>query len=151
VLLFALWWLYFSQPAGDGLARRRNHSYIWGYGHYVIFAALAAVGAGLEVAVEAVSHHIEASDTVVVWSLSLPLAVFLLLLWLLHAPIVEQVSIPPSATIAAVLLVLVAPLTVGVIGVVGATLYSTAVTVGLLALALAVGARRLKAAASASG
>ncbi|MCU1440383.1 MAG: low temperature requirement protein [Rhodoglobus sp.] len=142
VLLFALWWLYFSQPAGEGLEKRRSHSYIWGYGHYLIFAALAAIGAGLEVAVEAVSHHVESSDTIVAWALALPLAVFLLLIWLLHAPIVDRVSIPPTATVAAVALVLLSPLTVGVIGVIGATLFSTGVTVALLVIALGVGAHR---------
>ena len=64
-LVFALWWLYFLQPAGDGLASHRDRSYLWGYGHYGIFAALAAVGAGLEVAVEHTGHHVAASPVAV--------------------------------------------------------------------------------------
>ena len=52
VLLFALWWMYFLKEAGAGLARRRELGFWWGYGHFGIFAALAALGAGLEVAVD---------------------------------------------------------------------------------------------------
>ena len=55
VLVFALWWLYFLQPCGDGLATNRDRSYRWGYGHYGVFASLAALGGGLEVAVQHVA------------------------------------------------------------------------------------------------
>ncbi len=64
-LLFALWWVYFLKDAGGGLERNRHLGFWWGYGHYVVFGSLAALGAGLELAAEAVTHHIEASDTVV--------------------------------------------------------------------------------------
>jgi low temperature requirement protein LtrA len=141
VLLFSLWWLYFSEPAGAGLEAHRSRSYIWGYGHYLIFASLAAVGAGLEVAVEAATHHLESSDVVIAYCLSIPLAGFLLLLWLLHEPIVDRVLIPRWATVAAAALVLLAPLAVDAIGVIGVTIADTLVTVALLALALADAAR----------
>jgi low temperature requirement protein LtrA len=141
VLLFSLWWLYFSEPAGAGLEAHRSRSYIWGYGHYLIFASLAAVGAGLEVAVEAATHHLESSDLVVAYCLSIPLAVFLLLLWLLNEPIVDRVLIPRWATVSAAALVLVAPLAVDVIGVIGVTIADTLITVALLALALTDAAR----------
>ena len=77
VLLFALWWLYFLKEAGDGLERRRDLRFLWGYGHYAVFAALAALGAGLEVTVEAVSHQVAASDGGVALSVVGPVAVFL--------------------------------------------------------------------------
>ena len=57
VLLFALWWLYDLEPSADGLTTRRGRSFLWGYGHYGIFAALAALGAGLEVAVRQTGAH----------------------------------------------------------------------------------------------
>jgi low temperature requirement protein LtrA len=89
-LLFALWWLYFLKEAGDGLARRRDLSFWWGYGHSVLFASLAALGAGLEVAAVAVSdHEIEASPTLVALSIAVPVAVFLVSVWALHAPLNE--------------------------------------------------------------
>jgi len=138
VLLFTLWWLYFSEPAADGLEKRRDRSYVWGYGHYLIYASLAAIGAGLEVAVEAVTHHLETSDVVVSYALAIPLAVFLLLLWLLHAPLVDRVSIPPSATVVAVALVLLVPLAADAVGVLATTIALTVVSVGLLAWSLLV-------------
>ncbi|MGR6998534.1 low temperature requirement protein A [Yinghuangia aomiensis] len=61
MLLFALWWLYFRLPAGHGLLSRREASCLWGYGHYGVFAGLAALGAGLEVAVEQSGHRLAAS------------------------------------------------------------------------------------------
>jgi low temperature requirement protein LtrA len=87
VLLFALWWLYFLKEAGAGLERRRDLGFLWGYGHYAVFAGLAALGAGLEVSVAAVSHHVAASDAGVSLSVAGPVAVFLALVWLLHAPL----------------------------------------------------------------
>jgi len=141
VLLFTLWWLYFSEPAAEGLVARRDRSYLWGYGHYGIYAALAAIGAGLEVAVKTVSHHSEASDVVAGYSLAIPLAVFILLLWLLHAPLVERVSIPPAATVVAAVAVLVAPLTAAGVGILGSTALMTLITVGLLVVALAAARR----------
>jgi low temperature requirement protein LtrA len=87
VLLFGLWWLYFLEPAGEGLERRRDLSFVWGYGHYGIFAALAALGAGLEVAAEAVADHVEAPEPVVALAVAVPVVVVLLLTWALHAPL----------------------------------------------------------------
>jgi low temperature requirement protein LtrA len=46
VIVFSIWWLYFDRPAHDLLTSLRR-AFIWGYGHYLIFASLAAVGAGL--------------------------------------------------------------------------------------------------------
>ena len=87
-LLFALWWIYYLKPAGKGLERHPELSFRWGYGHSVIFASLAALGGGLEVAAAAISHHIEASDTLVGFSVAIPVAIYLLLVWALHAPLV---------------------------------------------------------------
>ena len=79
VLLFALWWLYFLEPAGEGLESRRNRSFYWGYGHYFVFASLAAIGAGLEVAVQRGAAHADASDAAVEYAIAIPVAVFLLM------------------------------------------------------------------------
>ena len=136
VLLFTLWWLYFSEPAAEGLVNRRDRSYIWGYGHYFIFASLAAIGAALEVAVEAVSHHIAASGLVVGYALAIPVALFLLLLWLLHAPLVDRVVIHPGATVSAAVIILLIPLAAGLIGAIGTTVGITLVCVLLLTVTI---------------
>jgi low temperature requirement protein LtrA len=116
VLLFALWWLYFLEPAGEGLARRRQWSFVWGYGHYGLFAALAAVGAGLEVAVEQTGHHLEASVIGVGYAVAIPVCVFLVLLWGVHAPIVRRPVIPPVLILGAAGAVAFVPLAVEAVG-----------------------------------
>jgi low temperature requirement protein LtrA len=133
VLLFVLWWLYFAEPAGEGLADHRELSYLWGYGHFGIFASLAAIGAGLEVAVESAGHHLDVSMVVVAFAIAIPVAVFLVLLWALHAPIVDRVVISPVATCLAAALVLLVPPTVDAIGLAGVLVAITAVAAGLLA------------------
>ena len=51
VLLFAMWWAYFAHESGDALRERNQLSFLWGYGHYLVFASAAAVAAGLDVAI----------------------------------------------------------------------------------------------------
>ncbi|CAO1649056.1 low temperature requirement protein A [Salinibacterium sp. NG22] len=142
VLLFALWWLYFSEPAAEGLENRRDRYLLWNYGHYFLFAALAAVGTGIEVAVRSVTTDLESSELVVGYSLALPVALFVLLLWLLHAPMVERVSIPRSATVVAVLVMLALPLAASAIGTIGVAVAIAVVSVILLAVALLTGRMR---------
>ena len=114
ILLFALWWLYFLVPCAEGLATRRDRSFLWGYGHYGIFAALAALGAGLEVAVEHTGQTVHASPFVVSYAVALPVSVFLVLLWALNAPVVPHLVIRPAATVSGVLVILLLPLTAAV-------------------------------------
>src|SRR5260370_1080882 len=49
LVLFAMWWIYFDQPAHHVLLSRRA-AFGWGSGHLVVFASTAAVGTGLAVA-----------------------------------------------------------------------------------------------------
>jgi low temperature requirement protein LtrA len=117
VLLFALWWLYFLEPSGEALSARRELSYFWGYSHYGIFAALAALGAGLEVAVEQSGHHVEASHLTVTYAVAIPVAVYLFLLWAVHAPLLDTPVIPRTLVLGAAIITLLLPLTVPWLGV----------------------------------
>jgi low temperature requirement protein LtrA len=119
VLLVGLWWVYFLEPAAEGLRRRRRWSFFWGYGHYLLFAALAAVGAGLEAAVEAITHDLEVGDAVIGFTVAVPVALVLILLWLLHIPFAQKAEIPPWLLLPAAGLMLLAPLTAGAVGVTG--------------------------------
>ncbi|WP_258534857.1 low temperature requirement protein A [Streptomyces sp. PT12] len=83
VTVFAMWWLYFAKPAERFLASTRA-GFVWGYGHYLVFGSAAAVGAGIAVNVDRVTHHSELSATVAAASFTLPVALYLLTLWLLH-------------------------------------------------------------------
>jgi low temperature requirement protein LtrA len=141
-LLFVLWWLYFSEPAGDGLSRRRDLSFVWGYGHYPIFASLAALGAGLEVAVEQAGHHTETSDVVVALAVAIPVAVFLVMLWAVHAPIVDRVVINPAAIAVSAVLVIGAATAAPAIGLAGALVAIVVVVAALLSVTLAAESRR---------
>lgn len=50
-LIFALWWTYFKIPFAQLLDKNRASgfvTFIFGYGHFFIFASLAAVGVGLQ-------------------------------------------------------------------------------------------------------
>jgi low temperature requirement protein LtrA len=138
VLLVGLWWTYFLEPAAEGLQRKRAWSFFWGYGHYFLFAALAAVGAALEVAVEAITHHIEIPDVVVGYALAVPVALVLVLLWVLHLPFSARAEIPPWLLLPGAAVILLVPLAVGVIGVpgvvAGVTLVVAAVVAGTTAV-----------------
>lgn len=136
VLLFALWWLYFLEPAGEGLRTRRERSFYWGYGHYFVFASLAALGAGLEVAVQRGAAHAELSEVAVEYAIAVPVAVFLLMLYVLHAPLVPEVVIRPLKTGIAVVLVLAAPLASPAIGLAGVTIVIALVASALVAATL---------------
>jgi low temperature requirement protein LtrA len=83
VVVFALWWLYFDEPAADVLTAGQG-PWGWAYGHYGIFASVAAVGAGLEVAIDLATDHVEGPVAVARYAVPLPVAVFLLLVWLVH-------------------------------------------------------------------
>jgi low temperature requirement protein LtrA len=133
VLIFALWWLYFLEPAGEALSDRRHRSYLWGYGHYGIFAALTALGAGLEVAVEQTGHILKASPLAVGYAVAIPVGAFLTLLWAVHAPIVTEPVIPPTMVLGCVILILLLPVAVGWIGVSAVVAAIAAVCVLLIA------------------
>ncbi|MCU1414564.1 MAG: low temperature requirement protein, partial [Microbacteriaceae bacterium] len=77
VLLFALWWLYFMGDTRDRLRDRRERSFIWAYGHYFVFASIAAIGAGIEVAVE---EPAAVPRIVIAYALAVPVAIFVIAL-----------------------------------------------------------------------
>ncbi|MGN6327020.1 low temperature requirement protein A [Pseudolysinimonas sp.] len=137
VLLVALWWAYFLQPAGEGLARRRERSFVWGYGHYLLFAALAAVGGGLDAAVQASAHPGEVQELVVGLSLAVPAAVCVVLIWALHVPLLDRPGYPGVAAVPAAVLVLAAGIAAPRIGIVAAAVAIAVVAAASVAVAVA--------------
>ncbi|MEU8760864.1 low temperature requirement protein A [Streptomyces sp. NPDC048659] len=101
LIVFAAWWIYFVAPAHDRLAD--NHKgFLWGYGHFLIFTSAAAIGAGLEIAVEQAVGKAHISTLAASSAVTIPTAVFLLSVWLLHARyfkvgIAQQAVLPGSA------------------------------------------------------
>jgi low temperature requirement protein LtrA len=143
VLLFALWWLYEREPSGDGLSTHRGRAFLWGYGHYGVFAALAALGAGLEVAVRQTGAH-SALDTIGAgYAVAIPTAAFLVLLWVSHSPIVPRSPVRPAVLLGAAALVLLTPVATAAAGV-GATVALVAlVAAAAVALTVVRGGRRV--------
>ncbi|MDT0269975.1 low temperature requirement protein A [Streptomyces sp. DSM 44915] len=81
--VFAMWWVYFAAPAGEFLAATRR-GFRWGYGHYLIFGAAAAVGAGLALNVDALTDEAALSAPAAAASVTVPVAVYLVTVWVLH-------------------------------------------------------------------
>ncbi len=83
LIVFSMWWMYFDRPVHD-LLTSLPKAIFWGYGHYFVFASAAAVGAGLAVAVDQVSHHAAIGPVGAGLAVAVPVVVFLLCLWVLH-------------------------------------------------------------------
>ncbi|MFB6890861.1 low temperature requirement protein A [Kitasatospora sp. NPDC056327] len=84
LICFSAWWIYFARPVHEHL-RSSRQAFLWGYGHYLVFASAAAIGSGLEVAVESAVHEAHVSGTAATATVTVPTAVYLLTVWLLHA------------------------------------------------------------------
>jgi low temperature requirement protein LtrA len=116
VLVFALWWLYFLDPCGPALADHRDRSYRWGYGHYGVFASLAALGGGLEVAIQLPVHEAAISPVVVSYAVAVPVAAFLTFLWTVNAAVLPRLVVTPARTATAAMATLVLPVAAPVAG-----------------------------------
>lgn len=84
LIIFSAWWIYFAVPEHEHLTSNRR-AIPWGYGHVLVFGSAAAIGAGMEVAVEHAVGQARVSDTAAAASVTVPTAVFLLTVWLLHS------------------------------------------------------------------
>ena len=85
VLVFGLWWTYFKVGAGIDTGISMPRAFAWGYGHYAVFASVAAMGAGLGVATDWVTGHAELEPVAVALTVALPVAVYLVAVTMLHA------------------------------------------------------------------
>ncbi|WP_028804851.1 low temperature requirement protein A [Streptomyces sp. 142MFCol3.1] len=101
LIVFSAWWIYFVVPI-HGHLRSSKHAFLWGYGHYLIFASAAAIGAGLEVAVEQAVGKAHVSTLAASAAVTLPTALFFLTVWTLHSRhfkvgIAQQLVLPTTA------------------------------------------------------
>ena len=130
LLVFSMWWMYFKREHAPLFASGRT---VWraAYAHAFGFAAVAATGAGLAVAVDVVTHHGHATETVAVWSVTVPVAVYTVVLGVLHwlGEDDARLALPAFTTTVAVLLVAAIGLALGL---------AVGVVVLLLGLALAL-------------
>ncbi|MCG8967030.1 MULTISPECIES: low temperature requirement protein A [Streptomyces] len=101
LIVFAAWWIYFVVPV-HGHLRSSRQAFVWGYGHYLVFASAAAIGAGLEVAVEQAVGKAHISTLAASAAVTLPTAMYLITVWVLHARhfkvgIAQQLVLPTAA------------------------------------------------------
>lgn len=111
VVLFSMWWLYFSREE-HLRGRHLSLAFTWGYGHFVIYLAGAAVGAGFAVLVDVVSHRAHVSLLVGDYAVAIPVALYMLGLWFVRDRLV-QIPVLPYLLPACAALVLLAPLIQG--------------------------------------
>lgn len=91
-IVCAMWWLYFAEPTGQFVsdarerfeARNPRGAYAWGYGHFAIYMATAAVGAGIAAVVDVVADESHTSTTTSTLAVAVPVTVYLLCMMLLH-------------------------------------------------------------------
>jgi low temperature requirement protein LtrA len=84
-LIFGTWWTYFVIPWAQVLELHRERAFLWGYGHLVIFAPLAAIGAGLHVAAYYIDHETTLSVVGTVASTAIPFAIYTLAVYAIYA------------------------------------------------------------------
>ncbi|WP_225838168.1 low temperature requirement protein A [Streptomyces sp. NK08204] len=103
LIVFSAWWIYFVVPI-HGHLRSSGQAFLWGYGHYLIFASAAAIGAGLEVAVEQAVGKAHLSTLSASAAVTVPTALYLLTVWVLHSRhfkvgIAQQSVLPVAAVL----------------------------------------------------
>jgi low temperature requirement protein LtrA len=83
VLVFALWWSYFKHSVVEAIRQSLRWTFLWAFAHYLIFAAVAALGAGLQVAIETLTHATRVSPAFAAFSVAIPGAIYVVVLALL--------------------------------------------------------------------
>ena len=83
LIVYAMWWIYFDRPE-EHLLDSLPTAIAWSYLHLPIFAAVAAVGAGLVVAIEEASGHAHLGWAGAGAAIAVPLVVYLIGLWGLY-------------------------------------------------------------------
>jgi low temperature requirement protein LtrA len=128
-LTFGCWWMYFSVPWAEPLVRHRGRGFTFGYGHLVIFAPLAAMGAGLHVAAFGLDGEAHIGETAIVFSAAIPFAIFALVFYVLYSVLIHTGDPFHLGLLAGTAVILVASVALAAAGV--------SVPICLLVLALA--------------
>lgn len=88
---FSLWWAYFLLPSAPILAVRRDKVLPWAYGHAIVYASITAVGAGVHVLGYVFDHEFHVSTFTAVTTVAVPVLIFLVAIFVLHAWLVGAV------------------------------------------------------------
>ncbi len=142
LLVFSLWWIYVT-GAEVQLTNLRT-ALVWGYGHYVCFAAVAALGAGLEVAIDTLDHHGHLSERAAAASVAVPVAVFMIVLAALHQVAHTGATGHPTLIAVGVITVSLVTLSAPVLGLGFAVLLTGVAVAATLAANLTLTAQRAR-------
>ena len=85
VLIGAMWWAYFKHNAAEDRDLDRETAFLWGYGHYIVFAAVAAVGAGLNVAADLTHEEAAIGPITAALVVAVPVSIYLVTAWLVNS------------------------------------------------------------------
>jgi low temperature requirement protein LtrA len=124
LVLFSAWWIYFDQPPQQ-VRRTGRDAFLWGYGHYFVFASLAATGAGLAAATDIIVGRAHTPAWIAGAAVAIPVSIFLACVYLLvlrPARCHPRVSVAYAIAIPLVLAAIAAPAPVLVVGLVLALL-----------------------------
>lgn len=86
-ITFTMWWFYFCEEEHlESIENKRT--FVWAYGHFIVFSSGAATGAGLSLMAELMStRHLEGqhlSLETAAWAVTIPLALYVVGLWLVR-------------------------------------------------------------------
>ncbi len=130
LIVFSMWWLYFKRDHAGLFEGSIRSTFLAGYGHYLVFASVAATGAALAAAVDLVQGEGHASVRAVGLALAGAVAVYLWCLTAMHA----LAGAPTSETRVGVAVGVAVLLVAAVVPAIGITVLVTGV---LLAAAVA--------------
>jgi low temperature requirement protein LtrA len=108
--VFSMWWLYFAKPAASSLVSNKV-GFPWGYGHFVVFAAAAAVGAAVGVVVDSVTGHAHVSDTGAAAAFTIPVVLYVAAVVFIQTLLFGVHRLRLAVSVAAVMLIAVATFT----------------------------------------
>ncbi|MGH3594085.1 MAG: low temperature requirement protein A, partial [Pseudonocardiaceae bacterium] len=115
VLVFVLWWSYFKHASPRQVRQSLRVTFAWAYAHYAVFAAVAALGAGLQVVIGTVRHETPVSPVFAAFTVALPAAIFLIVLGMLTPGTTRGGPISTGLIAITAIFVLLAALTADVI------------------------------------
>jgi low temperature requirement protein LtrA len=89
-LTFGCWWMYFALPWAATLRVHSRRVFTWRYGHFFIFAGLAAMGAGLHVAALFLEHETEIGPVATVLSVAISVAIYVGALYAVYSLVMYE-------------------------------------------------------------
>jgi low temperature requirement protein LtrA len=107
LLIFGFWWWYFEHPTEEALRMSRNLAFLWGYAHYAVFGSVAALGAGLEVAVESTRPGSSVSSTTAGGAIGIAVVLYLLVTGIVQARLSPSSVIKARYIVPATVLMLI--------------------------------------------